>query len=525
MTLIQLFHPFAAAPSFVYRVAVAVGAVLTALLLRILLSTVIGQSDGPFLFFLTAIGVSSWYGGLGSGLLAMVLSALLADYYFLTPERMFTVSDTAQARGLVMFALEGAIVTGLSFLTKRLYQRLQVQVNERRKAEAALAESEERFRLLVDRVQDYAIFMLDPHGMISTWNAGAERIKGYKAGEIIGKPYETLFTPEDVAAGKPGRLLAEARRSGHAEDEGWRIRKDGSRFWASVVITLLRNERGEIRGYSKVTRDLTEQRKAEEAMIALQREREARAEAEKADALKLQFLAMISHELRTPLTSIKGFTSTLLADDIQWSPEEVNEFVRIMDIEADKLTALIEQLLHVSQIQAGMFTIHQTAQPLQASVDVALPDLQRLTAQRLFEIKLPALPDVMIDCERIAQVLVNLVDNAVKYSPEGTAIQIEAVQADDMVRVYVCNHGAPISVEDRETVFQAFRQLERKSGGRRGAGLGLAIVRGIVEGHGGRVWIEDFEGWETTFAFSIPVAEKVEANAGERETGRRIVEG
>ncbi|HEU4558962.1 MAG TPA: PAS domain S-box protein, partial [Longimicrobium sp.] len=195
---------------------------------------------------------------------------------------------------------ESGALVGFAKVTRDLTQR--------RATEESLRASEERFRLLVHSVKDYAIFMLDPSGIVSSWNEGAQRIKGYTAQEIIGRHFSTFYPAEDIAAGKTAWIIETAIRDGSVEDEGWRLRKDGTRFWADVVITAVRNPAGELLGFTKVTRDLTERREAEAR--ALESARRA-AEAEAANQAKAGFLAAMSHELRTPLNAIGGYTELL----------------------------------------------------------------------------------------------------------------------------------------------------------------------------------------------------------------------
>src|SRR5438445_245956 len=174
-----------------------------------------------------------------------------------------------------------------------------------------MAKAREDFLRLVEHVEDYAIFLLDADGRIASWNVGAERIKGYRADEVIGQHLSRFYTPEDVAAGRPAHALDVARREGVYRDEGWRLRKDGSRFWASVMLTPLRDEGGRLRGFAKVTRDLTGRHEAEEQRLALAREQAARVEAEKANQIKDEFMAVLSHELRTPLNAIVGWAQVI----------------------------------------------------------------------------------------------------------------------------------------------------------------------------------------------------------------------
>ncbi len=237
-------------------------------------------------------------------------------------------------------------------------------------------------------------------------------------------------------------------------------------------------------------------------------EAKARAEAEQANELKVRFLGMISHELRTPLTSIKGFASTLLATDITFDAATQRQYVSIIDTESNKLTALVEQLLDVSRLQAGDLPIHPQPMRLHDILEIADAQLVTLTYAHPLDVKLAAgLPLLLADPQRIAQVIVNLVDNACKYSPVGKPIRLRARQTDDWVEIKVTDEGSGIPRKDREYVFEAFRQLERKTGVRRGAGLGLAICKGVVEAHGGRIWVQDSPRRGTSIAFTLPIAD------------------
>lgn len=241
----------------------------------------------------------------------------------------------------------------------------------------------------------------------------------------------------------------------------------------------------------------------------LESEAEARRAAEDANKLKLKFLAMISHELRTPLTSIQGFASTLLAEDIEWDVDSQRDFIRIISEESDKLTDLISQLLDLSRLEAGMLAITPEQQPLDEIVDAALPQLSVLALDHQLEIDIPgSLPPVYADANRVGQVLSNLVGNAARYAPPQTRIRVEAEKNNQHVCVRVVDEGPGIPYQDRERVFEAFRQAaDKKDNQTKGAGLGLAIARGLVEAHHGRIWIEESAGPGTTVAFSLPVGE------------------
>jgi PAS domain S-box-containing protein len=240
---------------------------------------------------------------------------------------------------------------------------------------------------------------------------------------------------------------------------------------------------------------------------SLAAEATARREAEEANALKLKFLAMISHELRTPLTSIKGFATTLLADDVQWPPDSQRDFLQTISEEADKLGDLIEQLLDLSRLEAGTLRIAPRRQTIERIVNTAMAQLQTITLQHPLEINVPIdLPALHVDGDRIAQVLTNLVGNAVKFSPPQTTITVAARQVGDEVQVDVSDQGQGIAPAERRRIFEPFQQLDAHGVHRtQGAGLGLAICKGLVEAHGGRIWVQDRSGPGTTLSFALPI--------------------
>jgi PAS domain S-box-containing protein len=255
--------------------------------------------------------------------------------------------------------------------------------------------------------------------------------------------------------------------------------------------------------------DITERKHAQrELERLLAAEAAARREAERANELRLRFLAMISHELRTPLTSIKGFASTLLADDVTWDAASQRDFLETIDVESDKLAEMIDQILDLSRIEAGSLRIQLAPVALAGVIDTAAAQLQALASRHVLVIDLQdGLAPVTADRSRVAQVLTNLVGNAVKYSTPGTRIEVNARPDGAFVRVSVCDEGVGIALEDRTFVFEAFRRgSDRRFRHIKGAGLGLAICKGIVEAHGGRIWIEDHAGRGTTVSFTLPVA-------------------
>lgn len=365
-----------------------------------------------------------------------------------------------------------------------------------------LRESEERFKLLVESVRDYAIFMLDPEGHIVSWNAGAERIKGYTEAEIVGRHFSAFYPPEDIENGKPERELVLARQFGRVEDEGWRVRKDGSLFWANVVITALRDPAGELRGFAKVTRDLTERLAKEEA------ERHALLHKE-ASRQKDEFLAMVSHELRTPLNVVTGQAAmlrsgTLTSDqtDRAW-----NSLQRNLALQAQ----IIEDLIDVSRVVTGKLSLEEAPVDVRTLLEDALEEITPLAMSKGLQLALsgPEVPVTVIgDAIRLRQVLTNLLGNAVKFTSAGGRVSIDAHLEDEWIAIRVTDTGIGIEPAFLAQVFDRFTQADSTS--RRefaGLGLGLAIARELVVRHGGRISAHsDGKGAGATFQIRLPIA-------------------
>jgi PAS domain S-box-containing protein len=236
-------------------------------------------------------------------------------------------------------------------------------------------------------------------------------------------------------------------------------------------------------------------------------EQQARLAAEEADQLKIQFLAMISHELRTPLASIKGYISTLLADDITWSTDDQTEFIQTIDEETDRLTDLVNQLLDMSRLQAGQMSIDPTPRSLRDVLQHSLAQVRTITRKHTICLQIPPeLPLILADENRVNQIIANLIENSVRYSEPNTTIYVNATCEERWVRIDVRDEGFGISDEDAHRVFEPFRQINRKKGFRQGTGLGLTICKGLVEAHGGTIWIQGQKNAGTTVSFTLPVA-------------------
>jgi PAS domain S-box-containing protein len=351
--------------------------------------------------------------------------------------------------------------------------------------------SEERYRLLVASVRDYAIFMLDPKGYVLSWNAGAERIKGYRAEEIIGRHFSTFYPPEDIRAAKPEYELEVAAVEGRFEDEGWRLRKDGTPFWANVVITALRDEHGVLQGYGKVTRDLTERKQAEERARQLAREQAGRAEAEAANRHKDHFLAMLAHELRNPLAPVLTGLALLrqAGDDRQRRAATVD----MMERQVRHLKRMVDDLLDVARLNRDKVELRTDRLDLARLVLVACDDRHRSfdDARLGLEVRTPETPVwVRGDEARLTQVLWNLLDNAAKFTEPGGRVVVtldRGISGSEAV-LRVRDTGVGIDPEFVPHLFEPFAQAGRGlATARGGLGLGLALVKGLVKRHGGQV--------------------------------------
>jgi PAS domain S-box-containing protein len=370
-----------------------------------------------------------------------------------------------------------------------------------------MAEGVGLHRLLVESVRDYAIFALDPAGHVLTWNEGAQRLKGYRADEIIGRHFSTFYPAEDIAAGKPAWELEVATRDGRYEEEGWRIRKDGSLFWANVVITALRDNTGELVGFAKVTRDLTERRAAEERRIADARRL---AEVETANRLKGEFLAAMSHELRTPLNAIGGYAELIeIGIHGPVTPEQRTALERIQQSQRH-LLGIITDLLNYSRIEAGEMAYDAVAVPVHDVVETVLPLLEPQAAAKGISLENAPCPAGLVaraDRLKVEQIILNLLSNAVKFTSAGGRIAVESSAASDRVFISVRDTGPGIPADQQVAIFEPFVQLGRtRSSAHAGTGLGLAISRDLARAMGGDLTVESAVDAGSTFTLALPHA-------------------
>jgi PAS domain S-box-containing protein len=387
------------------------------------------------------------------------------------------------------------------------FAKVTRDLTQRRAAEESLRASEERFRLLVQGVKDYAIFALDPNGVVSSWNEGAQRIKQYTRDEIVGRHFSTFYPPEDVAAGKTEWELEVAIRDGSVEDEGWRVRKDGSRFWANVVITAMRNAKGELLGFTKVTRDLTERREAEAR--ALDAARRA-AEAEAANRAKSEFLAAMSHELRTPLNAIGGYAELLsMGIGGSVSQEQIDYLEKIQRSQRHLLN-IINDLLNFSRIEAGQVEYQIVPIPLHESIQAVGAMLAPQAAEKQVELVLGPCPVNLCalgDRVKTEQIILNLCSNAVKFTGAGGRVEVGCARNGEDVEVTVADTGVGIPAEHVERIFEPFVQLGRGlTSQHEGTGLGLAISRDLARAMDGDLRVRSEEGQGSVFTLTLPVA-------------------
>jgi len=394
---------------------------------------------------------------------------------------------------------EGGALIGFAKITR--------DVSERRAGDTALRESEQRFRLLVQGVRDYAIYMLDPEGNVTNWNAGAEAIKGYTADEIVGRNFSLFYTPEDRAAGKPRQALQAALRDGRFEGEAQRVRRNGERFWANVVIDPIHDDSGKLLGFAKVTRDITEKRLADEA---IRKAREALVQAQKTEAIG-RLTGGVAHDFNNLLTVIRA-SSDLLLQRPDLPEQKRTQYIQAIADTADRAATLTSQLL--------AFSRRQSLQPEVFDVNARLRGLQQIIATTMgsavsVRLSLPEGPQVVAaDPSQFETAILNMLINARDAMPRGGEIWVRTMPADcvpavrghtpargDFVAVSIADTGTGMSAETRRQIFEPFFTTKAVD---KGTGLGLSQVYGFAKQSGGEIDVVSELGVGTTFTLYLP---------------------
>ncbi len=481
---------------------------------------------------------------------AFVLLYQLFSFFFLR-----NINDLLHfSADLIAYGIIGPIASWftLTWLSK------QIQARENALADKARAESEQARALEAVREQERllaavcsnsadAIISMDPQGIIRTWNRGAEMMLGYKDEEVIGKHFRLLVPSEIMARGELEWLDQQMREGGFIRNhETERIAKDGRRVIVDLTRTIIRNDRGDMVGSSAMLRDITERVRSEQAIQQLNLELEAKvaertsqlastseelrrrnAELEEAnrelqqlDELKSEFVSMVSHELRAPLTNINGSLELLLEGDEACVDPGHREMLQIVSEQSQRLTRLVQGILNVSRIEAGQLVLQPQVFNIISLIEKVIGVWESRGLSNQFERPHTVnVPSVWADRDRTEEILFNLVDNAIKYSPDGATICIDADSNESNVVISVSDQGIGIPAEELNKIFDKFHRVDRRDASENyGHGLGLFICRRLVEAQGGQIWVDSVVGEGSTFYFSMPLAGRGEL---ERAAGPR----
>jgi PAS domain S-box-containing protein len=384
----------------------------------------------------------------------------------------------------------------------------------RKHAEEQLRWTEESFRLMVESVTDYAIVMLDPEGRVVSWNAGAERIKGYSAEEIVGKHFSRFYPREDIQSGKPLCDLEVVAAKGQFGDEGWRVRQDGSTFWANVVFTAIRDQAGNLRGFAMLTRDLTEPMKIEATLT------KAKDAADAANQAKSAFLATMSHELRTPMNAILGYSEILMEDAQEKGQEDFIPDLEKIHASGNHLLSLINNILDLSKIESGKMDLFLESFGISRVIEDVVSTIRPLVEKNANTLEVHCAADLgtmHADLTKVRQSLFNLLSNACKFTENGT-ITLEAsrelIGGVDWIKFSVSDTGIGMAPDQMEKLFQPFVQADastsRKFGG---TGLGMTITHRFCQMMGGEISAKSEPGVGTTFTIRLPARVKVQPPA------------
>lgn len=360
-------------------------------------------------------------------------------------------------------------------------------------------ENEERFRILVENVKDYAIYMLDPQGRVMTWNKGAERMKGYSAHEVLGRDNKLFFTEEDVDKGIPNHDLRMVQEHGYQESEGWRVRKDGSKFWANVILTALHDDEGKLRGYAKFCQDITNRKKAEDDIrAALQKEKEL-------GEIKSRFISLASHEFRTPLGAI--LSSAFLLEKYQEAQPDERTLKHLDRIKSNvnNLIQILNDFLSLGKLEEGKIDcVYEQLDLLQFSEEIVQNLQESAKKGQTIQLEVNGKPQtVYTDGKLLKNVLNNLLSNAIKYSAENSNIDFRINYLRDRITLVIQDHGIGIPEKDQEHLFERFYRASNTAH-TSGTGLGLSIVKNYLTLMNGRLEFYSKVNEGTTFTVHLP---------------------
>lgn len=336
---------------------------------------------------------------------------------------------------------------------------------------------DERYRTILQNIQGYAIYVVDPEGVVTEWTDGARRIKGYEPWEVIGQPCAMFHTPEARVAGEPEAILEEAARTGRAEHESWHVRKDGSRFWAHEVATPIRDEDGHLLGFTKISRDMTVARMFEQRQEeSLARERDAREAAE-------AFMAIMSHELRTPVTTIYGTASLLMRDPTR---PDIRELLADIEDEADRLLRIVDDLLVLSRVERGVVVLTPEPIVIRHLIADVLEVVRRRYPSARIDVEGTIATPALADATALRQVLHNLLTNAAKYAGADGPIVVRLTESGDWVRIEVLDEGPGLGAQP-DDLFQLFHRSPDTARAAPGSGIGLYVAQQLAGAMGGAI--------------------------------------
>ncbi|MBI4787518.1 MAG: PAS domain S-box protein [Chloroflexi bacterium] len=463
---------------------------------------------------------------------------------------------------LIAYGIIGPLAAWLAFdwITQQIEERERALAAkaraeaEQQRAEEAAREQERLLAAVCANSAD-AIIGLDNQGHITAWNRGAEMMFGYAGEDVLGKHFKMIVPPEIEARGEMEWLSEQMREAGFVRNyETERIAKDGRRVIVDLTRTAVQNARGEIVGSSAILRDITERVRTEHAIQQLNLELEtkvaertsqlgaateelrrrnselerANQELQQLDELKSDFVSMVSHELRAPLTNINGSIELLLDGDSGCMQPEHREMLQIVSEQSQRLTRLVQGILNVSRIEAGQLVLQPQAFNMLSLIERVIGVWESRGVSNRFERPRGMnLPSVWADRDRTEEILFNLIDNGIKYSPDAATIRVDAEANGQQVIVSVSDKGIGIPDEELPKIFDKFHRVDRRDASESyGHGLGLYICRRLVEAQGGRIWVDSVLGEGSTFRFSLPMAGRGEAErtgSGRRQTvgGRR----